>query len=1163
MLCRACGSESPDGQRFCGNCGTAIALACAGCGVALPADQRFCGNCGLATGASTEVASQTSVPRAMAAEPVAERRRCSVLFVDLVNFTGYAERRDPEEVRELLTRYFDAAQSIIENYGGTVEKFIGDAVMAVWGAPIANEDDAERAVRAGLEVLEAVRLLGASAGHEGLQARGGIVTGETAVTIGKVAEGMVLGDTVNSASRVQSAAEPNSLLVDRATWSAASGSIAFEEIGALTLKGKEDTVEVWRALRVVGQRRGLGRSEGLEPPFVGRDEELRLLRELLHATSRESRARLVSVTGVPGIGKSRLAWEFLKYVDGLVDDVYWHQGHSSSFGESVAFGALGEMLRMRAGINEVDGADEARAKLHASVVDFVEDEVERRWIEPRLAHLIGLADAPKGERDELFSAWRTFFERISSRGVTVMVFEDVQWADSGLVDFIESILEWSRDFPILVVTLSRPELLDLRPDWGSGQRLFVSVHLEPLRDDAMRSLIEGFVTGLPETVLQSVLDRAEGVPLYAVETVRMLVGRGALVPEGDGFRVEGDITTVEIAGTLHALVASRLDALSPELRSIVQDASVIGASFLPETLANVSAAARDQLDVALRDLVRREFFRLDTDPRSPERGQYGFVQGVIGDVARSMLSRRDLSAKHLEIARYYASLEDDDLIETVASHFASAYRAAPSGDDSALISESAREWLRRAGERALSLGSPVQALALFEEALAITTEVSARSQLLVAACDAANTAGDYEKALSLILEAIADLETLGDETAKAFAIVKHCVVLAGLRRHHDAIGIASAAFDRLDDDSDLTLRAHLALVVAGSRSALVGAPDTLLWAERSLDFAEQLDDPILFARALRNRGNALYGLGRQREAVMAMQGSESVAAVAGSLRDQINAMVALSLFAAIDDPRDSLEASLVALELSRKAGLYASETVNLMNSTEFAIWLGDWSDALQMIDDFVSREKQDFVEIIESSTRVLAALRGVGVEDDATVDVDGDVSEAVAFETTELYLDSMIHYARGDFTRAHEAATRSLELDPSGLNASVAIACKVRAALWLRDRKGLVDGLSAAQRLRGRWMSAVGLEASAALAALDGDPGAAKERFELALDAFTKLQCTLDIAMCELGEVYLLGEAAPWAHVEEALRLFTDIGARPFATRLRELRPDVASAVAS
>ena len=303
MRCPNCGVENPLGSKFCHECGSPLARVCPGCGSAVLPAAKFCSECGTTltrVGQPTRAgtASNAAQMPAVTATPTSERRLCSVLFVDLVGFTPFAEKRDPEETRELLSSYFERAQAIVANYGGTIEKFIGDAVMAVWGAPVANEDDAERSVRAALDIVESVAELGSESGVE-LEARAGVVTGEVAITIGKVSEGMVIGDTVNAASRVQSVAPPGSVLVDEATWRSSAGAIAFSEFGELNLKGKEEPVRAWRAERVVAQRRGVGRSQRLEPPFVGRDEELRLVKELLHATARENKARLVSVTGHP------------------------------------------------------------------------------------------------------------------------------------------------------------------------------------------------------------------------------------------------------------------------------------------------------------------------------------------------------------------------------------------------------------------------------------------------------------------------------------------------------------------------------------------------------------------------------------------------------------------------------------------------------------------------------------------------------------------------------------------------------------------------------------------------------------------------------------------------------------------------------------------------
>ena len=260
-----------------------------------------------------------------------------------------------------------------------------------------------------------------------------------------------------------------------------------------------------------------------------------------------------------------------------------------------------------------------------------------------------------------------------------MVFEDLQWADPGLVDFVESILEWSRNHPIMVVTLARPELMDRRPNWGAGQRNFTSLHLEPLSEQAMTELLEGFVQGLPASVAEKVLERAEGVPLYAVETVRMLVDRGVIVPHGGRYAVSGEAAPLEIPETLQALIGSRLDALPSEQRSLLQDAAVLGNTFSVESLAVVHGGDRASLETQLRDLVRKEFLSLDSDPRSPERGQYGFVQGLIGEVAQATLARRDRSAKHLSVARHLESLDDDELTGLVAAHYVEAHRSAPRG----------------------------------------------------------------------------------------------------------------------------------------------------------------------------------------------------------------------------------------------------------------------------------------------------------------------------------------------------------------------------------------------------------------------------------------------------------------------------------------------------
>src|SRR3954447_22083147 len=548
VSCGECGRENPGGAKFCNSCGAPLLQPCPSCGTPNASDARFCSECGTPLGEK----SPSAAPPPPKTETVTERRLVSVLFADLVGFTPLAETRDPEEVRELLSRYFDNCRRLIELYGGTVEKFIGDAVMAVWGTPTATEDDAERAVRAALDLVAAVSGLGDEVGAPELRARAGVLTGEAAVNLAAVGEGMVAGDLVNTASRVQSAAEPGSVFVGDSTRRASERAIVYEDAGSHELKGKEGETPLWRALRVVSGVGGELKSQGLEAPVVGRGRELRQIKDLFHVSADEGRAQLVSVTGIAGIGKSRLAWEFYKYFDGLKQIVYWHRGRCLAYGEGVTYWALADMVRMRCRIAEDDEPQSALAKLHAALEEHILDAEERRFVEPRLAQLLGLGEHETRDRQDLFAAWRLFFERLADTYPTVLAFEDMQWADTSLLDFIEYLLEWSRNSPLYVVSLSRPELLERRPNWGAGHRNFTSLYLEPLSEQAMGELLAGLVPGLPAPLRGQILARAEGVPLYAVETVRMLLDRGLLVEDGASYRVAGEIETLEVPETLHA-----------------------------------------------------------------------------------------------------------------------------------------------------------------------------------------------------------------------------------------------------------------------------------------------------------------------------------------------------------------------------------------------------------------------------------------------------------------------------------------------------------------------------------------------------------------------------------------------------------------------------------
>ena len=684
MNCPACGAETRAGRRFCPKCGAALALSCPSCGAAYEEGDAFCGECGGGSPPEVPLLAPPPAPIVLVtperARPT-ERRHVSVLFADLVGFTSLSQQRDAEDVRELLTRYFDTARTVIRRYGGTVEKFIGDAVMAAWGVREIQEIDAELAVRAALELVDAVAAFGEQAGIPGLQARAGVLTGEAAVNLGATDEALVAGDLVNTASRVQSEAEPGTVLVGDSTRSASEAAIEYADAGTRQLKGKTEPIRLWRAARVIAGAGGALRPTGLEPPFVGRERELRLLKEFMHATTGEGRARLLSIVGLAGVGKSRLAWEFFKYIDGLAETIWYQRGRCLAYGEGVAFAALTEMVRMRTGILENESLETARQKLRSSVEAFIHDSEERAWVEPRLAHLLGLEERAVADPRDLYAAWRVFFERMSAQHTTLLIFEDLQWADSGLLDFIEYLLEWSRTRRSSSSRWRDRSSPSGVPGWGIGKRGLTSLFLEPLPSGSMAQLLDGMVPGLPKDLHALILDRAAGVPLYAVETVRMLIDRGLLVEEGGIYRAKGSLDALEVPESLHALIAARLDSLTSLERSLLQDAAVLGKSFAGTALSAITQIPEAELESGLTSLVSKDLLAIQSDPRSPERGQYVFVQDLIRSVAHGTLARQERKARHLAAATYLAGSwsEEDEIAEVIAAHLVEAYDADPGG----------------------------------------------------------------------------------------------------------------------------------------------------------------------------------------------------------------------------------------------------------------------------------------------------------------------------------------------------------------------------------------------------------------------------------------------------------------------------------------------------
>jgi len=890
------------------------------------------------------VETAAAAPPDAAAAPAAERRLVSVLFADLVGFTAWSESRDAEETRDLLSRYFELARTLIGRYGGTVEKFIGDAVMAVWGTPVATESDAERAVRAALELVASVPEL-----DPALAARAGVMTGEAAVTIGAEGEGMVAGDLVNTASRIQSEADSGTVLVGEVTRRASEQAIVYETAGEHELKGKTEPAILWRALRVVSGVGGQLKSAGLEAPFVGREREFKLIKELFFDYAAERKAHLVSVTGIAGIGKSRLAWEFYKYFDGIVEQVYWQRGRCLAYGEGVAYWALADMVRMRCGIAEDEQPASARPKLQATLEEHLLDPEERAFVEPRLAHLLGLDEAAAGDRQDLFAAWRLFFERLADTYPTVLAFEDMQWADTSLLDFVEYLLEWSRDYPIYVITLARPELQERRPGWGAGQRNFTSLFLEPLSREAMEELLEGLAPGLPERLHEQILARAEGVPLYAVETVRMLLDRGLLVQDGPVYTPTGEIATLEVPETLHALIAARLDGLSGEERRLLQDGAVLGKTFTRNALAALAGTSGGELEPLLSGLVRKEVLGVQSDPRSPERGQYGFLQDLVRHVAYETLSKRERKVRHLAAAGHLedAFAELDEVAEILASHYLAAFEAAPEADDAEAIRAKAREMLARAGERAGSLGAPEEGRRYYQQAATLSDDALVEAELLEQAGRLAHLANEPSQAREQLERSLALYTEARDARAAARAS-------AALADADVAEGRLEEAATRLEqvvaqlEQGKPSAELAAALAQLGRMRTLAGHNETASAPlERALTLAERLQLPEIFVQALTSKAVVLLYQGRLAEARILLEAAatraEAEQVYATALRASQNLAAVLE---ASDRYAEVLEMSKRSLVLARRRGNRRMESILRTGDLGPLFLLGRWDEAL-------------------------------------------------------------------------------------------------------------------------------------------------------------------------------------------------------------------------
>jgi class 3 adenylate cyclase/tetratricopeptide (TPR) repeat protein len=687
---------------------------CPSCGEENDERARFCWSCG----------GSLDAERAPTSE---ERKVVSVLFVDLVGFTARSDQSDPEDVRATLRVYHERLKREIERFGGTVEKFVGDAVMAVFGAPVAHEDDAERAVRASLRIAVAIEELNEERPGLDLAIRAAVNTGEAVVTLGarpEAGEGFVTGDVVNVASRLQGIAPVGGVVVGELTYRATRDQIEYEELEPVAVKGKERTIAVWRALEA-RSRFGVDVEQRTQVPLIGREHELNLLRELFGRVTRDEAPHLVTVVGEPGVGKSRLVWEFQRFVDDLPDIVRWRQGRCLPYGEGITFWALAEVVKSHAGILENDTPEEATSKLELAVSWVVEEPGERDWIRARLEPLVGLGEeAHATEREESFTAWRNFLEAIAAQNPFVLVIEDLHWADPAMLAFVEHLVDWATGVPLFVLCTARPELYERDPDWGGGKRNHTAVSLAPLSSEETAQLIGSLLDQavLPAETQTALLAQAGGNPLYAEEFIRMLIDRGVLARRGASWDLSED-GEIPVPENVQALIAARLDTLSAQRKALLQDAAVIGKVFWAGALAEMGRVDLREVQEGLHELARKELLRPARRPSIEGETEYAFWHLLVRDVAYGQIPRAARVAKHQAAAAWIERIAGErvaDSAELLAYHYEQALELArAAGEDVADLEKLAVRFLMLAAERALRLDVG-KGKAYFERALVLT-----------------------------------------------------------------------------------------------------------------------------------------------------------------------------------------------------------------------------------------------------------------------------------------------------------------------------------------------------------------------------------------------------------------------------------------------------------
>jgi class 3 adenylate cyclase/tetratricopeptide (TPR) repeat protein len=1100
--------------------------ACPRCGEENPDRARFCLNCG--------------EPLAGGDERRRERKFATALFADLVGSTSLAEREDPEVVQEVVGRAFDRLADEVTRFEGLLEKFMGDAILAVFGVPRAHEDDPERAVRAAMEMQAVLSELNHAFVDEGkprLEMRIGVEAGEVLVDVDRASgprHRMLTGDAVNTAARLQTAAGPSRIVVGPSVFAATKDVIEFRELPALELKGKAEPVPAWDALRVKAKQRGERPHLGMEARLVGRDEELALLTQTFQRVQSEGRPALVTIVGPAGVGKTRLVRELERYVEGLPEFVYWRRGRCLAYG-NIAYSALADAIKAQCEIFEDDATDVAVKKTENAVRELFGDIA----IAPEIAALVGAGEPGSFTREDLFEAWRRFLERMAARYPLVVVFEDIQWADEGLLDFIEHVADWAQG-PILVATLARPELFDTRPSWGGGKRNAASISLEPLSTDESSAMLDDLLTGALTTELrQTIAERSEGNPLYVEEIVRKLIDDGVLrATDESKWELATPVDDVVLPRSIHGLVAARLDVLPEAEKAILQDAAVIGRVFWTGAVARLSGRSPQDVREAFGRLRVKELV-LPNEPASfSDEYEFTFRHALIRDSAYDSLPKSLRAQKHAQVARWAEDRAGDragEIAELIATHDLEALRYLEElGDTSPARADAERaasRWAGAAGDRATALWLPAEGIRWYAEAFrlaeAVGAPVAERASLAKALATVSWGTAPTDETERRTRHALALFEQAGDDRGAGWAEAWLVLILFQQGRDEEALAYGDRAIARLEPLGETRELAETLRQLGHFHWRRGNSDRADAYTRRAADIAARVGAIAVHAAAVQDLAVELSQTGHSEEALETMEEAFRLAKEAG---DPINLQRAYNNFASVlsdfaSDFRRARAIGREGLEFARKGQGLGWMGWLQGNLAEIAATLGDLDEA--------ERETNESIQnAVVAGDEPLAGTRWMNLARIVLWRGRIDEAEAALARSGEILQDKpepqieipragvagLLALAQGrdddalqDLRRGADLASRyTVDVDPSVI-------------LELVRQLGRRGERPEATRYRDVLARGTAPFSRACLQVVDGlladDPAAAVDQLQAAADTFERLGTRVDLArtLLDLG----------------------------------------------